>query len=98
MPDPDLSPPPKRSLLYIKPETVAEAEREIKNRSVLVITTALALVAALFWQTALTDTIKTFIPVSGAWAYELGIAFGVTIVVVLVIYLLNKSVAKPESK
>ncbi|MEW6722599.1 MAG: DUF5654 family protein [Candidatus Micrarchaeota archaeon] len=68
-----------------------EAGKEIRARVLTVITTALALVAALFWQTAINDTIKTFIPVSGAWQYEIGVALSVTLIAALAIFLLTKS-------
>lgn len=70
---------------------VERVEREIRSRVVTVMTTALAVVAGLFWQTAINDTIKTFIPISGAWQYELIVATGVTVAAALAIYLLSKS-------
>jgi hypothetical protein len=73
-----------------------DAEREIKNRIITVITTALALVAALFWQTAINDTIKTFIPVSGAWQYEIAVALGVTVIAAVAIYILSKSMGAAQ--
>ncbi|HTX43555.1 MAG TPA: DUF5654 family protein [Methanocella sp.] len=71
-----------------------QVREEVQSRTVTVITTALALVAALFWQTAITDTIKTFMPVSGAWGYELLVALGVTVCAALAIYFLTKSAPK----
>jgi drug/metabolite transporter (DMT)-like permease len=71
-----------------------EVRKEVETRIVTVITTALALVAALFWQTAITDTIKTLIPVSGAWGYEILVALGVTVCAALAIYLLTKTAPK----
>jgi hypothetical protein len=68
-----------------------EVEREVAGRITTVMTTALAVVAGLFWQTAINDTIKTFIPISGVWQYEVGVALGVTIAAALAIYLLSKS-------
>jgi len=76
----------------IKREAAKEAHREITSRAITTITTALALVAALFWQTAINDTIKTFIPVSGAWSYELAVALLVTAVAATVAYLLTRPV------
>lgn len=73
-------------------EMAREAEREIASRVITVMTTALAVVAGLFWQTAISDTIKNFIPVSGAWQYELGIAFAITVFAGAAIYFLSKSV------
>jgi len=69
----------------------SEMAREIRVRTVTLITTAMALVAGLFWQAAINDTIKTFIPVSGAWQYEVVVALVVTIAAAIAIYLLTRS-------
>jgi hypothetical protein len=71
-----------------------EARKEITNRMITVVTTALALVAALFWQTAITDTIKAFLPVSGAWPYEVLAALVVTVLCATTIYFLTKPTEK----
>jgi hypothetical protein len=71
-----------------------EVALEIRTRTVTLVTTALALVAGLFWQTAINDTIKTFIPVSGAWQYEVVVALVVTIGAAITIYLLTRSAGK----
>jgi drug/metabolite transporter (DMT)-like permease len=81
----------------IKREAAKEAQREIAGRMVTTITTALAIVAALFWQTAISDTIKTFIPVSGAWSYEIVVALLVTAVAATAAYLLTRP-AKTEAR
>jgi drug/metabolite transporter (DMT)-like permease len=75
-----------------------EARDEITGRMITVITTAMALVAALFWQTAITDTIKAFLPVSGAWPYEILAACVITLLSAIVIYFLTKSSEGKESK
>lgn len=63
-----------------------ELEIEFQNRLITLLTTALGVVAALFWQAAITDTIKVFIPVeSGAWTYEILVALIVTVVAVVAI-------------
>ena len=67
-----------------------EMAQEIRTRTVTLVTTALALVAGLFWQTAINDTIKTFIPVSGAWQYEVLVALVVTVGAAAAIYLLSR--------
>ncbi len=72
-------------------EELASARKEVTSKTVLAITTALALVSALFWQTAITDTIKYFIPTGGAWPYELGVALLVTTFSASAIYLLTKA-------
>ena len=73
-----------------------EFNREFQNRLFTVLTTALGVVAALFWQAAIIDTIKAFIPVSGVWEYEILSAFIVTLLVVFVIFLLHK--VQPKKK
>jgi seryl-tRNA synthetase len=75
-----------------------EVEREVSSRVVTVMTTALAVVAGLFWQTAINDTIKTFIPVSGAWQYEIAVAMGVTVGAAVTIYLISKSTERLNGK
>ena len=73
-----------------KKETVKSVRKEITMRIIATVSTALALVAGLFWQTAINDTIKTFIPVQGVWQYEIVIAFLVTILAAVTIYFLNQ--------
>ncbi|MCX6800681.1 MAG: DUF5654 family protein [Candidatus Diapherotrites archaeon] len=67
-----------------------EFEAEFENRLITLLTTALGVVAALFWQTAIMDTIKTLIPIGGAWYYELLIAFIVTILAALSILAISR--------
>lgn len=69
---------------------------EIRSRTITIISTALALVAGLFLQNAVSDTIKVFVPITGAWAYEIVVALCVVIVVAIVIYLLNKTNEKKD--
>jgi hypothetical protein len=70
----------------------AEAQKEIASRAITTITTALAIVSALFWQTAITDTIKNFIPTSGAWQYEVIVALMVTLFAAIAIYILSRPI------
>jgi hypothetical protein len=79
-----------------KQELAREARKEIASRTITSITTALALVSALFWQTAITDTIKTFLPVSGAWEYEIVVALVVTTAAATTIYLLSRPIKEKE--
>ena len=72
-------------------EHAKKIRKEVTTKMITVITTALAIVAALFWQTAITDTIKTLIPVGGAWQYEIIVAFFVTIVAAIAIYFLSNA-------
>ncbi len=67
-----------------------EISEHFRQRLITVIATAIGVVIALFWQTAITDTIKTFIPVSGAWYYEIGVAILVTLLGGIVIYWLTR--------
>jgi uncharacterized protein DUF5654 len=80
-----------KSRLELRREMAKEVEREITSKVVTVMTTALAVVAGLFWQTAISDTIKNFIPVSGAWQYEIMVALLVTVATAVAIYLLARS-------
>ncbi|MEI7960946.1 MAG: DUF5654 family protein, partial [archaeon] len=60
------------------------------DRLITLITTAFGVVAALFWQTAITDSIKAFIPISGAWTYEVGVAFFVTFIAAAAIFFISR--------
>ncbi len=82
----------------IRLQMAKEAQKEIKTRMVTVITTAFALVAALFWQTAITDTIKTFIPISGAWGYEIIVAAIITLGAAVIIYIISTDSTKGDEK
>ncbi len=79
----------REALLRLK-KTEEELGGEFRTRLITVVTTSVGVVAALFWQTAITDTIKTFIPVSGAWYYEIGVALTVTIIAALLLYWLSR--------
>jgi hypothetical protein len=68
-----------------------EYKQEFNQRLVTVLTTTVGVVAGLFWQTAITDTIKNFIPVSGAWYYEIGVALLVTALLAGVLLWLTRS-------
>ena len=76
-----------------EPQIKREAilNKEIKTRMITIVTTAMTVVAALFWQTAITDTIKAFIPVGGVWSYEIIVALIVTAITAWLVYWLNKS-------
>jgi hypothetical protein len=71
-------------------EIARQVEREVAARVVTIMTTTLAVVAGLFWQTAISDTIKAFIPISGAWQYELAVALIITVGAAVTIYMLGK--------
>ena len=63
---------------------------EFEHRLVVFFTTAFGVVAALFWQTAITDSIKAFIPVNGAWFYEIFVALLVTGIAVVAVFFVSK--------
>ena len=67
---------------------------EVHGRSVTMISTALAIVAGLFWQKAINDMLAAYIPVDGAWPYEIGMAIMITIVLAMIISVLNKPLKK----
>jgi uncharacterized membrane protein len=71
-------------------ELQKEFESEFNGRLIAFITTAFGVVAALFWQTAIKDTIAAFIPVEGIWAYEILVAFLVTFLAVFIIFFIPK--------
>jgi len=73
-----------------------EFGNELNDRMVTFLTTAFGVVAALFWQTAITDSIKAFIPTSGIWIYEIFVALAVTIIAVVGIFLVSKVIKKPK--
>jgi len=74
-----------------------EMRQQFHDRTVTVLSAALGVVAGLFWQTAITDTIKAFIPVSGAWPYEIVVALVVTVLAALVLFTLTRNTSKlPE--
>ena len=79
-------------------ELKKEFRSEFNDRLITFLTTAFGVVAALFWQTAITDTIKSFIPVSGAWFYEMFVALIVTIIAVLAIFSVSKVGKKLKDK
>ena len=83
----------KREIAYLKKHKreLIEETRKISFQLRTTISTVLALVAALFWQTAITDTIKAFIDVNGAWIYELLVALVITIGATIAIYYLTKN-------
>ena len=73
-----------------------EFEAQLSGRMLTFVSTALGVVAALFWQSAITDTVKAFIPVSGAWSYEIAVALLVTVLAVAAIFAMSKLQQSPE--
>jgi len=72
-------------------EAMKEFQQEFRKQLVTLLSAAFAFVAALFWNTAITDAIKSVIPVSsGAWVYEIISAIIVTVIAVVAIYFISK--------
>ena len=69
-------------------------QEDVHGRTVTMISTALAIVAGLFWQKAINDTLAAYIPVNGAWPYEIGLAIMITVGLAMVISFLNKPIEK----
>jgi hypothetical protein len=81
----------KQEIKKLKERAIlAEKEQEVAKQMIVMISTALALVSALFWQTAINDTIKTLVPVSGGWNYELAIAFVITMLAAMIIVTIHQ--------
>jgi hypothetical protein len=75
-----------------------EYRHEFNQRLFTVLSTAVGVVAGLFWQTAITDSIKTFIPVAGAWYYEIGVALLVTALAAGLLLWLNHVSTRPSKQ
>jgi sterol desaturase/sphingolipid hydroxylase (fatty acid hydroxylase superfamily) len=67
-----------------------ELRRQVRDRTVTVVTAAVGLAAALLWQTAIIDAVKHFVPVEGAWYYEIAVALLFTVLAAVVILWLNR--------
>lgn len=75
-----------------------EITMEFQERLVVLMTTALGVVAALFWQNAIKDMIDAFIPPIKVWQYELFIAILVTFLAVITLYILTKTTIKKTNE
>lgn len=96
--EPPITAQEKAARREIRLQLAREAREQIATKTIATITTALALVAALFWQTAITDTIKNFIPTSGAWQYEVVVALLVTLFAAITIYFLSRPISGKDDK
>ncbi|VVB67510.1 Uncharacterised protein [Candidatus Norongarragalina meridionalis] len=76
----------------------AEFQRTFRERTLTIVTTAFGVVAALFWQSAISDMIKTYIPTTGIWQYEMIAAVLVTVMAVTAIYFIGKWTKPKEEK
>ncbi|MCX6774252.1 MAG: DUF5654 family protein [Candidatus Micrarchaeota archaeon] len=80
----------KQEIRKLKEQAIlADKEKEVANQFIIVISTALGVVSALFWQKAINTTLVTFVPVSG-WNYELAIAFLITLISTMIIVTLHQ--------
>lgn len=67
---------------------------EFRKQMVVLVTGAFAFTAALFWNTAIKDSINHFLPASTGWTWEIVVAIIVTVIAVVATYFLSKSVPK----
>ena len=79
-------------------EAAAEFRQAFRERTLMIVTTAFGVVAALFWQKAISDLIRTYIPDSGIWQYELFAALLVTAMAVTAIYFIGRWSGKEGKK
>ena len=75
-----------------------EFQKVFRERTLMIVTTAFGVVAALFWQKAISDMINAYIPQSGVWQYELVAAVLVTAMAVTAIYFIGKWSKGDEKK
>jgi len=87
-----------RRLIEKRLREAKELQREFRKQLLTTLSASFALVAALFWQSALKSTITAFIPPSGVWMYEIITAMIVTIIAVIAIYYISKLSREPEQK
>ena len=71
---------------------------EFKKQLLTLVTAAFGLTAALFWNTAIKDTIQHFIPAAETWYWEIATAIVVTVVAVFFIFLLSRFAREGEEK
>ncbi|HLC37985.1 MAG TPA: DUF5654 family protein [Candidatus Norongarragalinales archaeon] len=69
---------------------------EFKKQLLTLVTAAFGLTAALFWNTAIKDTIQHFIPSAETWYWEIATAVIVTIIAVFFIFLLSRFAREEE--
>jgi membrane protein YdbS with pleckstrin-like domain len=64
---------------------------EIKKQVAAMMATAFALVAALFWNDAIKSLVNSYIPAQSAWPYMMVTAVIVTVIAVLAIFMISKT-------
>ncbi|MFH1056969.1 MAG: DUF5654 family protein [Candidatus Micrarchaeota archaeon] len=72
-------------------------QNEFKRQLLTLVTAAFGFTAALFWNEAIKNTIKHFIPQAESWYWEIGIAILVTVIAVFFIYFLAR-ISKPKEE
>jgi len=78
-------------------EQLRELKKETKRRTTSLITSAFGFVAALFWRDAIQALLnQTFgvNPGEGFWLIQMGIAIVVTIMAVIAIFLVSKTIGR----
>jgi len=73
-----------------------EFQNEFKRQLLTLVTAAFGFTAALFWNEAIKNTIKHFIPQSESWYWEIATAVIVTVIAVFFIYFLTRISKPPE--
>lgn len=76
----------------------AEFRREFRRQLLTIVATAFGVVAALFWQTAIRDTINAFVPQAEVWWLEILVALAVTGIAVLALAILSSFNEKQAEK
>ncbi|MEM0475774.1 MAG: DUF5654 family protein [Candidatus Norongarragalinales archaeon] len=85
-----------KELLRSQLALAQEFQREFRKQLATLVTAAFGFVAALFWNTAIKDTITAFIPPAQTWVGEIIIAVFVTIIAVFVIWLVSRGTGEKK--
>ena len=76
----------------------AEFRSEFRKQLLTLVTAAFGFTAALFWNTAIKDTVEHFVPQAESWYWEIAIAALVTVVSVFFIYAIAKLASADSEK
>jgi len=76
----------------------AEFRSEFRKQLLTLVTAAFGFTAALFWNTAIKDTVEHFVPQAESWYWEIAIAALVTVVSVFFIYAIAKLASSDSEK
>lgn len=69
---------------------------EVKKQVATMMATAFALVAALFWNDAIKALVNAYIPAQNAWPYMMATAVIVTVIAVLAIFMIGKTLGSQK--